>query len=132
MIGYTLRHRVRFVRYTFFGALAFALDIALLYFLRDVALVPYYVAVPTAFFIATSLHYAALRAIVFHDTERLTGEGYAYFLFIMVTNALVVTVFVVGLVEFLSAHLYVARVAVGTVFGFISFFLNSRYNFRVL
>lgn len=132
MIGYTIRHRVRFLKYTFFGALAFSLDIGLLYLLRDVVGVPYYFAVPTAFMIATSLHYIALRTLVFHDTERLPVEGYFYFLFIMVTNALLVTAVVVGLVELLAVNLYVARIGVGTIFGFISFFLNSRYNFKVL
>lgn len=132
MIGYTLRHRVRFVKYSIFGILAFGLDLGLLYLLRDVVALEYWVAVPVAFVTATSFHYYLLRTLVFHDTSRPHIEGYALFLAIMCTNALVITLMVTGLVEYTPLSLYPARIAVGTLFGLVSFFLNSRYNFRVL
>lgn len=132
MIGYTLRHRVRFVQYTAIGLLAFGFDLALLYAATTYLAVPYIVAVPTAFVIATSTHYALLRLLVYRDTARPLGEGYALFLLIMCTNAAVITLMVSGLVEYGGVSLYPARVGVGALFGLISFFLNSRYNFKVV
>jgi putative flippase GtrA len=132
MFAYTFRHRIRLVQYSLFGIPAFLVDLGLLYILRDLLSVPYYFAVPVAFLLATTLHYLALRFIVFTDTERHATTGYFYFLIIMTGGALAVTLLVAGLVEFFEVQLYVARVAVGTLSGFVSFFLNSRYNFRVL
>lgn len=132
MIGYTLKHRTRFVQYTGLGVLAFGIDLLLLFVSNTHFDVPYYVAVPSAFFIATSTHYTLLRALVFRDTKRPLGEGYALFLTIMCSNALVITLLVTGLVEYVGVGLYPARIGVGALFGLVSFFLNSRYNFRVV
>lgn len=132
MIGYTVRHRVRFMQYTLLGILAFSFDLVLLYIGNTYLAFPYYVSVPVAFVIATSTHYALLRTYVYHDSVRPVGEGYAFFLLIMCTNAAVITLLVSGLVEFAKIDLYPARIGVGTLFGLVSFFLNSRYNFKVL
>lgn len=132
MIGYTYTHRVRFVKYSVFGVLAFSFDLLLLYFFNTYFVLPYYLAVPIAFVIATSTHYAMLRALVYHDSVRPLGEGYALFLLIMCLNALFITLLVSGLVELLATPLYPARIGVGTLFGLISFFLNSRYNFKIV
>lgn len=132
MIGYTLRHRVRFVKYTVLGVLAFSFDLGLLYIGNTVIGLHYALAVPTAFLIATSLHYLALRYFVFADTERGHGAGYVYFLSIMILNAVVITIIIAGLIEYFMINLYVARIGVGACFGLLSFFLNSRYNFKIL
>ena len=132
MIRYTLRHRVRFIKYAAFGAGAFALDLGMLYFLISADWLAYVYAVPVSFFIATSLHYAGLKLFAYHDSTREVHTGYAYFIIIMSVSMLLVTGLVIGLVEYVGAPLFPARIAVGTLVGFISFFLNSRYNFKVL
>ena len=50
----------------------------------------------------------------------------------MCTNALIITLLVTGLVEYGGIDLYPARISVGALFGLVSFFLNSRYNFKVV
>lgn len=132
MIGYTIRHRVQFMQYTLLGILAFSFDLVLLYVGNTSLAFPYYVSVPVAFVIATSTHYALLRTYVYLDSVRPVGDGYAFFLLIMCTNAAVMTLFVTGLVEFAQIDLYPARIGVGTLFGLVSFFLNSRYNFKIV
>lgn len=132
MIGYTIRHRVRFIKYSFFGVLAFGIDLALLFLLKEFGGVPYITAVPFSFITATSIHYIMLRSLVFRDTERHAGAGYGYFLLIMCTNAALITALVSAFIELLGVPLYPARIVVGASFGLVSFFLNSRYNFKIL
>ena len=131
MIDYTLRHRVRFVQYTAIGLVAFSFDLLLLYLLTTYATAPYWVAVPLAFLVATSTHYVFLRILVYHDSVRPLGEGYALFLLIMCSNALVVTGLVVVLVEYLGASVYIARIGVAGLVGIGSFFLNAKFNFKI-
>lgn len=132
MIRYTIRHWVRFVQYALLGTCALGFDLLLLYTFMTWGRIPYSASVPLAFIISTSIHYVFLRLWIFSDTNRQTGIGYAYFILIMLTNALLITALVVGLVEYGNAPLYPTRIAVGACFGFVSFFVNSRYNFRVL
>jgi putative flippase GtrA len=131
MTRYILKHFVRFVKYSGFGMVAFGFDLALLFILTERAYIPYQVSVPLAFLVATTMHYGAVRAMVFHDTARRIGHGYAYFLIIMTTNAILITALVTGLVELFNAQLYPARIVVGALFGFLSFFLNAKYNFKI-
>lgn len=131
MIGYTIRHRVRFVQYSLLGAVAFSFDLVLLYIFNSLYVVPYYLAVPVAFVIATSTHYVMLRTLVYRDSVRGVSEGYGLFLLIMCANALAITLLVAGLVEYTALTLYPARIIIGTLFGLLSFFLNSRYNFKI-
>jgi putative flippase GtrA len=132
MIGYTIRHRVRFVKYTGLGIVAFSVDLSLLFLLQSILAVTYWIAVPLAFISATTLHYTLLRALVYRDSIRTLSTGYALFLSIMCANAFIITLLVSGLVEYTTLTLYPARILVGTLFGLVSFFLNSRYNFKVL
>lgn len=132
MLAYTYRHRIKFLQYSVFGISAFAFDLLLLYGAATFLAIPYYIAVPGAFIIATSTHYVLLRLFVYHDSTRALGKGYALFLAIMCTNAALITLLVSGLVEYVQVGLYPARIGVGTLFGFLSFFLNSRYNFKLL
>ena len=128
---YFLVHWRRFLFYSIFGTTAFLFDLALLYCFRELLAIPYWVAVPLAFVIATSLHYALVRLFVFSDTTRSVHEGYFFFLLIMCSNALLVTGLVVVLVEYVEVTLYLARVSVAGLVGILSFFLNSRYNFKI-
>lgn len=122
---------LRFVTYSIFGTLAFATDLGLLFLLTEYLVVPYWLSVPVAFLIATSTHYAAVRVTAFKDTTRSAGVGYLYFIFIMTGNALLITLLVTGLVELLGAPLYPARIGVAALVGIWSFFLNSKYTFKV-
>lgn len=132
MRAYAKKHWLRFVKYSFFGTLAFGLDLGLLYVGTTMALIPYYIAVPVAFLISTSLHYIGVRTFVFHDTSRSVAHGYYLFIVIMCTNALVITLLIAGLIEYAGAPLFAARIGVGAIIGVVSFYMNSRYNFKVL
>ena len=118
--------------YSIFGTLAFAVDLGLIYLLFEIVGLVYVFAVPLAFVIATSGHYGLVRQFVFTATERPVGHGYLLFMMIMISNALLVTLLVAGLVELVGLDLYVARISVAALVGLVSFFLNARYNFRTL
>lgn len=120
----------RFIGYTGFGILAYSFDILLIY-LFVTSGVPYYVAVPVAFLIATSGHYVGVRLTVFSDTTREIVSAYGFFILIMSANAVLITILVTGLVEYVLLDLYIARTLVATLVGVLSFYLNSKYNFKV-
>lgn len=122
----------QFVGYSIFGTLAFGIDLSLIYVFTTAAGLTYVLAVPLAFVLSTSLHYALVRHFVFHRTARSHMHGYGFFMTIMLTNALLVTALVAVLVELAGLNLYVARIGVAGCIGLISFFLNARYNFRTL
>lgn len=120
----------RFIGYSGFGILAYSLDVLLIFMFVAIG-VPYYVAVPVAFLIATSGHYAGVRLTVFNDTTRKSASGYGLFILIMSTNAVLITILVTALVEYFLLDLYIARTLVATLVGILSFYLNSKYNFKV-
>ena len=121
----------RFVGYSVLGTSAFAIDLGLIYIFYEVIGLAYTLSVPLAFLMATSLHYGAARALVFHDTTRPIGSGYFLFIGIMVTNALIITGLVYALVEYGGMDLYIARIGVAGIIGLVSFYVNARYNFKV-
>ena len=121
----------RFIGYSGFGILAYSFDILLIYLFVTVG-VPYYVAVPVAFLIATSGHYVGIHFTVFSDSTRGTMSAYGLFILIMGANAVLITILVTGLIEYASLNLYVARTLVATLVGVLSFYLNSKYNFKVI
>jgi putative flippase GtrA len=120
----------RFLGYSGFGILAYSFDLLLIYTFVTVG-VPYFVAVPVAFLIATSGHYVGIRLTVFSDTERGAVSAYAFFILIMGANAVLVTILVAGLVEYAALNLYIARTLVAGLVGLLSFYLNTRYNFKI-
>lgn len=121
----------RFIGYSGIGILAYSFDLLLIYVFVTVG-VPYYIAVPVAFLIATSCHYLGVRLTVFSDTSRKLVTAYGLFILIMSANALLITVLVTGLVEYAALNLYVARTLVAGLVGILSFYLNSKYNFKVV
>ncbi|MEN9390580.1 MAG: hypothetical protein RLZZ283_680 [Candidatus Parcubacteria bacterium] len=121
----------RFVGYSVLGTSAFAVDLGLIYIFYEIVGLAYTISVPLAFLIATSIHYGAARALVFHDTTRPLGSGYLFFICIMVTNALIITGLVYLLVEYVEMNLYIARIGVAGIIGLVSFYMNARYNFKV-
>ncbi|MEK7530415.1 MAG: GtrA family protein [Patescibacteria group bacterium] len=121
----------RFIGYSILGTSAFAIDLGLIYIFYEIAKLPYTMSVPLAFLIATSIHYTAARALVFHDTTRSISSGYLLFIGIMVTNALIITGLAYMLVEYAHVNLYIARIGVAGIIGLVSFYMNARYNFKV-
>ncbi len=132
MTDYIRAYWLKFLKYSGFGILAFSFELLLLVTFVEQAQFSYRVAVPTAFLIATSLQYIAIRTMVFHETMRYTGHGIVYFFLVMGTNAFLTTTFVTGLVEVVDASLYPARIGVGIVLGILSFFLHAQYNSKPL
>lgn len=132
MTDYIRAHWVTFLKYSVFGVLAFSFELVLLFVFVEYVGLSYRGAVPTAFLIATSLQYVAIRTMVFRDTMRYSGHGAAYFFLVMGTNAFLTTTSVTTLVEVFDAPLYPARIVVGTLLGILSYFLHSRYNSKAL
>lgn len=127
-----IRHFRRLVRYGIVGSIAFAIDMALLAAFDFLLGLPYQAAVPSAFLIATSIHYVLVHRVAFTDSERPAHEAYPFFLIIMCGSAAAVTGLVYVLVEYGGLSLYVARVAVSGIVGLVSFYMNTKYNFRIV
>lgn len=121
---------LRFLRYSVSGISSFLLDLAILYALITVALLPYWVAVPLAFLTAVTVHYCLCRVWVFRGSPRSVGGGYVYFILILFGSLALIVLIVVGLVEFAHLNVYVARIIASLIAGLGSFYLNGRFNFR--
>lgn len=126
------RHFDRLVRYGIVGSIAFGIDLALLAAFDFLLELPYQAAVPAAYLIATSIHYVLVHRGAFKDSTRPAHEAYPFFLLIMCGSAITVTGLVYTLVEYGGLSLYVARIAVSGIVGLLSFYLNTKYNFRII
>ena len=110
----------------------FAFSIFLLYVLYDLLGLQYYLAVILSFGLGAAGHYFGARILVFGDGGRSVPMGLAYFLVIVVADAALITVGTTLLVEYAGADVYWARIGMGLLAGLTNFFLNARYNFRVI
>ncbi len=122
----------RLLQYSLSGTLGLTIDLSLLYLLVTTLQVPYMIAVPLSFLIAVTIHYSICRTWVFRGTTRPLKVGYIYFISILLFSLLIVQTIVVAGVELLELNLYVARIIAAFIAGCSSFYLNARYNFRLL
>jgi putative flippase GtrA len=121
-----------FGRNTIASFFAFALDIALLWLLVELAGIAYLPAAAIAFMAAMSMHYVVSRRWVFKASDRGMAAGYGYFL-VNAGIGLVVTLAVFwSLISLLDFHYLVARVVASIVAGILVFFLNAVFNFKAL
>lgn len=120
----------RLGRYGLVGVSTFFFDMILL--VSAVSLgAPYYLAVGGAFLIAVTVNYAISRDFVFKGTERGWHGGLFYFLVLSVSGVILTTSLVVFLVEAYGVHYLIARTIVGALVGFVFYWVNLRFNFRV-
>lgn len=121
-----------FGRNTLASIAGFALDMALLVLLVEVAGVAYLPAAALAFVLAMSAQYVVSRVWVFKHSARGLGAGYLYFL-LNTGIGLVVTLALFWLLLVLADfHYLLARVAASIVAGLVVFFLNAVFNFKQL
>lgn len=123
---------LRFLRYAGVGVSTLALDLVLLFVLKEFVGIPYYVAIPLAFLLATSLNYAISRVHVFRGTLRPVHHGYLYFILLASLGATITTSATAFLVEFFALHYLLARVGVAGFVGLMNYLLNLHFNFRVV
>lgn len=122
----------RFLKYATVGGSTFAFDLALLWVMTEVFLVPYLVSTALAFMIAVSINYFVSRRFVFKGTNRRIHHGYVYFILIACGGALAVTGAVALLVTTLAMHYLVARVLVACFVGMGNYLFNLHFNFKVV
>ena len=122
----------RFLRYSVSGISSFGLDLVLLYLFVHALKVPYLFAVPLSFLIAVSVNYSICRAWVFRGTTRSLHVGYLYFLLILSSSLLIIEGIVASGVEFLGLNLYLVRTIASLIAGLWSFYLNLRFNFKMI
>lgn len=122
----------RFLKYATVGGSTFAFDLALLWVMTEVFLVPYLLSTALAFLVAVSINYFVSRRYVFKGTSRRMHHGYVYFILIACGGALAVTGAVALLVTLFSMHYLVARVLVACVVGIGNYLFNLHFNFKVV
>ncbi len=131
MTALSPRYR-RFLRYAAVGVSTLLFDLLLLAVLTEVLRVPYYLATPFAFVIASSINYTLSRRHVFSGTERGWKTGYGYFIIVAAIGAFITTSLVVLLVTYLGLYYLVARVLVAGLVGMGNYLFNLYVNFRVV
>lgn len=122
----------RFLKYAIVGGSTFAFDLALLWIMTEVFLIPYLVSTALAFIVAVSINYFVSRKYVFKGTSRKIHHGYMYFILIAGGGALAVTGAVALLVTTLALHYLVARVLVACIVGIGNYLFNLHFNFKVV
>jgi putative flippase GtrA len=122
---------VRFARYSLVGISTFLFDIVLLYVLVEYASFSVIAATILAFSAGVTLNYLVSRRFVFRETARPFVRGYAYFVLVTLGSLSVITLGMYVLVGYLSLQYLFARVCVGGVAGFCTYFINLRYNFAI-
>lgn len=119
-------------RFSICGVCSFVLDLAILYYLVTTLAFPYYVAVPIAFLLAVAAHYVSCRWFVFRDSPRPYASGFFYFFFILFAVLILTLSIVTALVELWEVNIFAARIIASAFAGIASFYLNSRFNFKML
>ena len=122
---------IRFGRYLVIGVSTFLLDLGMLYVAVSHLGIPYYLATPCSFLITVSCNYALSRKFVFFETSRSWHGGYAYFIGVALSGALVTTLLVTGLVSFFGLYYLIARTIVAGLVGIGNYLFNLYLNFKV-
>lgn len=120
------------VRNTIVSTFIFAVDLALLWLLVELAGMEKVLAAAVAFVIANSLHYLFGRWWIFRGTERAPVEGYVYFLANAGVGMVITLALFAAFVAMLPTYYLVGRVLVSVVSGLTVFVLNAVLNFRTV
>ena len=117
-------------RYSVWGVASFLLELVLLSVFLQAALLPYYLAVPLAFAVATSLFWLFCHVYVFAKSGFKVKVEYEVFFLIQFVGLLIVTGLVVLFVNTLGVPVVVARILSSVFTGLWNFYLHARFNFR--
>jgi putative flippase GtrA len=117
-------------RYSVSGVTSFILELLLLTLLLLALSLPYYVAVPLGFAVATTAQWLICHWWVFTRSGRRVPREYSYFFAILFTGLVWATLLVAIFVQTLGLDVYAARILAAVFTGLWSFYLNARFNFR--
>lgn len=121
-----------FGRNTVASTIAFALDLAILWALVELAGIAHVPAATIAFVLPLIVFYFLQREWVFPGTHRGIAAGFAYFLINTAIGFAAMLATFWALLELTDLHYLLARVAASVVYGLLLFFLNGRFNFKEL
>ncbi len=119
-------------KYTTVGVTTFIIDMGILFALVKLTPIFYPVAVAIGFLIGVSINYYLLYHWVFSGTERKFHHGYLYFVSLAILGAFMISGGTALLYENLPISLLMARTIMGGTTGFIGFFVNSFFNFKMV
>ena len=110
----------------------FAIGLAVLWALVELAGVNKLVAAAAGFLISNTVHYIFGRTWIYRGTERAVASGYAYFLVNAGIGLAITILLFAAFLHWTSMNYLVARVVVSLFAGLAMFFLNAAFNFRRL
>jgi len=120
------------VRNTIVSTFVFALDMALLWLLVQMAGAGKLQAAALGLLVANTLHYALGRSWIFPGTQRKVAAGYIYFLINSAIGAAITMALYAAMLRWTPINYLVARVLVSVIAGLAVFLLNATLNFRRL
>jgi putative flippase GtrA len=121
-----------FGKNTVASTIAFALDLAILWGLVELAGLPRVASAVIAFIIPMVVFYVLERNWVFPDSDRGMTSGFFYFMVNIGIGFLVMLAVFWALLHFTPMHYLVARVLASMVSGIVIFLLNGVFNFKQL
>ena len=119
-------------RNTVVSCLVFAVGLAILWALVELAGVNKLVAAAAGFLVSNTIHYIFGRTWIYRGTERGVTSGYAYFLINAGIGLTITILLFAALLTWTPMNYLIARVLVSVFAGLIMFLLNAALNFRRL
>ncbi|OAM89271.1 hypothetical protein AW736_13525 [Termitidicoccus mucosus] len=113
------------------GGSTFALDLLLLFLLKELINLHYAFAASIAFFVAVSINYAVSRSVVFKGTVRSFNSGYLIFVFIAGGGLVAVALLMLLCVDMLGMNYLLARITIACLVGIWTYLMNLFINFKV-
>ncbi|WP_336957820.1 GtrA family protein [Sphingobium aquiterrae] len=120
------------MRNSIVSAFVFALDMAILWAMVQMAGSNRLWAAALGLLVANTLHYALGRRWIFPGTDRHVASGYLYFLVNAAIGMAITMLLYAAMLRWTSIHYLVARVLVSVLAGLTAFLLNATFNFRRL
>ena len=119
-------------RNTVVSCLVFAIGLAILWALVELAGVNKLAAATAGFLVSNTIHYIFGRTWIYRGTERAVASGYAFFLVNAAIGLAITILLFAAFLTWTSMNYLVARVVVSVFAGLAMFLLNAALNFRRL
>jgi putative flippase GtrA len=119
-------------RNTIVSCLVFAIGLAMLWALVELAGANKLVAAAAGFLVSNTIHYIFGRTWIYRGTERGLASGYAFFLANAGVGLTMTILLFAAFLHWTSMNYLVARVVVSVFAGLAMFLLNAALNFRRL
>ena len=129
---FTRNAAVLLARNTVVSCLVFAIGLAVLWALVELAGVNKLAAAAAGFLVSNSIHYIFGRTWIYRGTERAVASGYAFFLVNAAIGLAITILLFAAFLTWTSMNYLVARVVVSVFAGLAMFLLNAALNFRRL